>query len=106
MPKFSYVASSAQGENVRGALDAVDKGDLAKKLRDKNLFLVSFRVDESAGAVASPRAPEGLPMGLMLQRKNPTPAPAPQKTSFLDQIKNKLEKKPETISSKGNVPLK
>lgn len=41
MPKFNYVASDPAGESVRGTLDAVNKMELSKQLRARNLFLVS-----------------------------------------------------------------
>jgi len=106
MPKFSYVASSAQGENVRGTVDAFDKTDLAKKLREKNLFLVTFRVEENAVAVVqSPERPTALAPRLTLPTSTPNRS-GPKPVSFLDQLKNKLENKPEPPSDKGKVPLK
>ena len=117
MPKFSYIASTPQGENARGTLEAFDKTDLTKKLREKSLFLVSFRVEDtpdehSAVAVrlrATRRGRSGQP------QQKPAEATAPQRprpgtksgfSEFLEQFKRKLENKPEPPSNKGTVPLK
>ena len=43
VPKFNYIASIPNGESSRGVLDASSKSDLAKKLKEKGLFLVSCR---------------------------------------------------------------
>lgn len=103
MPRFSYVASSSTGENIRGQQDAVDKTDLAKKLREKNLFLVTFRIDEAAVPTRAL-----APNGLRLPSATPgTPSkPAPAGSGFFDQLKDKLESKPQELSNKGKVPLK
>jgi type IV pilus assembly protein PilC len=63
MASFSYIASNAQGESVRGNVAANDKNELSRKLKDKGLFLVSCRMEEakngngSAGAAALPAPP-------------------------------------------------
>src|SRR3954471_2202078 len=49
MATFSYIASNAQGESVRGNVSANDKNELSRKLKDKGLFLVSCRMEEVNG---------------------------------------------------------
>jgi type II secretory pathway component PulF len=107
MPRFSYVASSSQGDSVRGIQDAVDKADLSKRLRDKNLFLVSFRIEESgASTAAGVRTQATPPASQSIAQRNTAAASAKKGPSFLDQLKDKLENKPQAPSSKGKVPLK
>ena len=105
MPKFAYVASSNQGESSRGILEAFDKGDLAKKLREKNLFLVSFRIEETSTALAtaSPRAQVAGKAQTTTSTSTATARTA--QLGFLDQLKKKLEKS-NAPSSKGTVSLK
>jgi len=42
VPTFKYVAKSDDGKTVTGALDAADRHSLIKKLREKNLVIVSL----------------------------------------------------------------
>ena len=53
MSKFNYIASNPTGETTRGVLAASSKSDLAKKLKDKKLFLVSCRVEDEVVMDAS-----------------------------------------------------
>jgi len=115
MPKFTYIASTSQGENARGELEASDKTDLARKLREKNLFLVSFRVEDiptaesktlalrSNTAVATRTRENG---NTVSDKSDSAKAGTVPSSSFMDQLKRKLENKPELPSNKGTVPLK
>jgi len=106
MPRFSYVASSSTGENIRGQQDAVDKTDLAKKLREKNLFLVTFRIDETAAPTRA-LAPAGArATAATATSPGAVSTAASAKSGFFDQLKEKLEAKPQAMSNKGKVPLK
>ncbi|MBL7070666.1 MAG: type II secretion system F family protein [Candidatus Omnitrophica bacterium] len=54
MATFKYVAKSEDGKTVTGALDAPDRPALIKKLREKNLVIVSLtKSKESAGGGSS-----------------------------------------------------
>lgn len=58
MANYAYVASNPKGQLVRGTLDAANKGDVARQLKDKGLFLVSCRTDEAPGtAIATTQQP-------------------------------------------------
>ena len=112
MPKFSYIASSPQGENSRGTLEAFDKTDLAKKLRERSLFLISFRIEDTSpdSKAVAVRATAGI-AGRGRQNEPPVDRVQPKaasepKSGILTLIKDKLSNKPEVPSSKGSVPLK
>lgn len=104
MPTFTYLASNPRGENSRGSLDAFDKTDLAKKLREKGLFLVSFRVEESAVAVV-PAPTRSLTPAAQSAKSAPstTAEPAFKKDVFAFLRKGK---DPNAPSEKGTVTLK
>src|SRR5689334_2975215 len=46
MSTFSYIASNAKGESVRGTLQANSRGEVAKLLSGKGLFLVSCKIED------------------------------------------------------------
>jgi len=125
--RFNYIASTTTGESQRGVLEATDKSDLARKLREKGLFLVSFRLDgASLSGTAAPAT------GLTVKRGG-TPAllqapgasassggsagktdknTGPEKGSFFDALKKKFQP-PAPVesgavipSAKGKVALK
>jgi type IV pilus assembly protein PilC len=73
MPSFQYIASTNKGESVRGALNANDKSDLAKKLQEKGLFLVSCRSDAPA---LMPSLPSGSRGGNGSANATMIPAPS------------------------------
>lgn len=58
MPVFSYIASGTRGESVRGTLSASNKTDVAQRLKEKGLFLVFCRLEDST-VEASSHTPAG-----------------------------------------------
>ncbi len=46
MPIFHYIASNSQGKSVRGTVTAADQAQVAKQLREQQLFLVACKPDE------------------------------------------------------------
>ena len=58
MPRFSYIASNAKGESIRGSLEAANKGELSKQLGSQGLFMMSCKAEDTlaAPAMATPRA--------------------------------------------------
>jgi type IV pilus assembly protein PilC len=53
MPTFQYIASGSKGESIRGTIPAADKGEVARKLSEKGLFLVFCKAEEEAKAPGS-----------------------------------------------------
>src|SRR5438045_6624815 len=106
MPKFTYIASNPKGESSRGELDALNKSDLAKKLKGKGSFLVSCRSDEAATAPTV--APPSPSFARATSSSAPSSMPAPH-ASFQDRLDRLLHpgrKVDPNIPPKGNVPLK
>jgi type IV pilus assembly protein PilC len=111
MPKFSYIASSSTGESSRGTLEAVNKSDLAKKLKMKGFFLVSCRAEEDAAVSAILSAPQKTTSSFKAET---LPAPSLSASSgssmaLMDTINNFLHpgrKADPNIAPKNKVPLK
>jgi type IV pilus assembly protein PilC len=105
VPKFNYIASSPTGESSRGIIDASSKSDLAKKLKEKGLFLVSGRLDESELIDAPSRFP-----GPAATRPDAPSAPANTAPISVKDWMNKLLGRPlssdPNVEPSGNVPLK
>ena len=103
MPKFNYIASNPSGESSRGILDASTKTDLAKKLKEKGLFLVSCRAEETASTPVLP------PFAEPFRPDNPAVAPAasdPSLTGWLNRLLGRAATTDPNISPRGKVTLK
>src|SRR6185437_10884561 len=129
MANFLYIVSNVRGESVRGNVSANDKNELARKLKDKGLFLVSCKLEESlppgnstprapmipaprpmlhlqSGASASPAraaasAPESAP-----RMSSSSSSAIPQAHAWFSSVFRKQNQGPGTGSPKGKVPLK
>ncbi len=110
MPKFNYIASNTTGDSSRGSLDAVNKSDLAKKLRAKGFFLVSCRAEEDAAVAAVLAAPQIVAapfktdLGPMAD-----PTSSISSVSLMDSLNNFLHpgrKVDPNIAPRAKVPLK
>jgi len=102
VPKFNYIASTPTGESVRGVLETSTKSDLAKKLKEKGLFLVSCRADEAEAAPALPPFAERF-------RPESLAAPIASSTSLTDWMNRLLGRStvPDpNIPPPGKVALK
>jgi len=104
MPKFSYIASNSNGESSRGVIDASSKSDLAKRLKEKGLFLISGRLDEAQ--------PESMPTPLPAAeaaRPRITSVPGGASLRLSDWL-NKLLGRPlssdPNVEPSGTIPLK
>jgi type IV pilus assembly protein PilC len=103
MPKFSYIASTANGETRRGDLSASNKTELAQQLKSKGLFLVSCRSDEDiheAPAVVA-RLAEPMP-------SNVAEVAGPRVTfsEWITSIFNPNRKMDPNIAPRNSVSLK
>lgn len=99
MPKFNYTASSLTGESSRGILEASSKTDLAKKLKDKGLFLVSCHADypESLHALPDPAEPSHSPS---------PPLETASAPNWLEQLLKRSRPVDPDQPPRGNVSLK
>lgn len=118
MATFQYIASSSKGESIKGSLSAADKSDLAKKLKEKGLFLVFCKGEAETETAAPPPPPaalrEGPPgMGSLAGRLAAAPANIAASVKAPAWWSNMLGQKdsPETLGvvkgkAKGPVGLK
>ena len=110
MPKFNYIASNATGESSRGALEAVNKTELAKKLKAKGFFLVSCRAEEDAAVAAVLASPQRTAIPFKTDRSPAAADLAPSSSmSLMDTINNFLHpgrKLDPNIAPNSSVPLK
>jgi type IV pilus assembly protein PilC len=115
VPNFNYLASNLKGEQVRGSLAANDKTDVARKLKEKGLFLVYCKSDEALAAPPS----HGTPLRLQAAAPaaiagpgNGTYAPpreagetAPKAPSFLGSLFAQKPTDPRKMPA-GRISLK
>jgi len=78
MPVFSYIASGSRGESIRGTLNAANKTDVAHRLKEKGLFLVFCRLEDSIASPSAPKSSAALPA--VRQTPN-TPSPVPSRAA-------------------------
>ncbi|MFA5976411.1 MAG: type II secretion system F family protein [Elusimicrobiota bacterium] len=98
MPKFSYVATGPTGESVRGTLEAVNKTELSKRLRSKNLFLVSCESENTPPpATADPRT----------QGRSPAVhRPSESISNSFSHLLNRAKNAGPLVTPRGKVALK
>lgn len=124
MPTFSYIASGPRGESLRGSLQASSKPDVAKKLKEKGLFLVSCRLEEDRASSASSAMPPLSAVPLSPAPASPslslpgaaasqsgsgaekTPAPAGGGFSLNKMLKEEKAAPNPKIRPKGKITLK
>jgi len=102
MPKFNYIASNPSGESSRGVLDALTKSDLAKKLKDRGLFLVSCRADETEDLSALPPFAEPLRVESPADERSSQRSPE----DWMNWLLGRSGKRDPNIPPPGKVALK
>lgn len=96
MAKFSYIASGPKGELIRGSITAANKGDVAKQLKDKGLFMVSCKCDDDT--------PSPGTMVATIPGAQPPMAPPPQFNAPRDYPAMPAPRQPMQIQSPSQSP--
>jgi type IV pilus assembly protein PilC len=114
MPTFQYIASSSKGDSVRGKQSASDKSDLARKLQEKGLFLVSCRSEEALAAIPTAMAAPALQAATMAPRLSapstaagPSTAAAPSPVhAWWDGLLSRQKQLDPRQAPRGKIALK
>lgn len=110
MANFQYIASNPQGQSVRGTLPAVDKAEVAKKLKQQGLFLISCRSDDAVAVAPTARPMMSPGATLAMQRPAPVAAaesPAAPLQAWWSHLKlGQSQTVDPKIKPKGQITLK